>query len=62
MVRYNMNVLIPMAGAGKRFFDAGYVFPKPLIEVNNKPMIQWVIEVLTIRIIFYNPKRTSRKI
>ena len=39
-----MNVLIPMAGAGKRFFDAGYVFPKPLIEVDNKPMIQWVIE------------------
>ena len=44
----NMNVLIPMAGAGKRFFDAGYVFPKPLIEVNNKPMIQWVIESLNL--------------
>ena len=43
-----MNVLIPMAGAGKRFFDAGYVFPKPLIEVNNKPMIQWVIESLNL--------------
>ena len=28
-----MNVLIPMAGAGKRFLDAGYMFPKPLIEV-----------------------------
>ena len=43
-----MNVLIPMAGAGKRFFDAGYVFPKPLIEVDNKPMIQWVIESLKL--------------
>ena len=43
-----MNVLIPMAGAGKRFFDAGYVFPKPLIEINNKPMIQWVIESLKL--------------
>ena len=43
-----MNVLIPMAGAGKRFFDAGYVFPKPLIEVDNKPMIQWVIESLNL--------------
>ncbi len=44
-----MNVLIPMAGAGKRFFDAGYVFPKPLIEVDNKPMIQWVIESLNLK-------------
>ena len=44
-----MNVLIPMAGAGKRFFDAGYIFPKPLIEVDNKPMIQWVIESLNLK-------------
>ena len=44
-----LNVLIPMAGAGKRFFDAGYIFPKPLIEINNKPMIQWVIESLNIK-------------
>ena len=43
-----MNVLIPMAGAGKRFFDSGYFFPKPIIEVENKPMIQWVIESLNI--------------
>ena len=43
-----MNVLIPMAGAGKRFVDAGYIFPKPLIEIRNKPMIQWVIESLNI--------------
>lgn len=43
-----MNVLIPMAGAGKRFFDAGYMFPKPLIEVDNKPMIQLVIESLNL--------------
>lgn len=26
-----MNILIPMAGAGKRFSDAGYTLPKPLI-------------------------------
>jgi len=43
-----MNVLIPMAGAGSRFSDAGYVFPKPLIDVNNKPMIQTVVENLGI--------------
>jgi len=45
----NMNILIPMAGAGKRFIDAGYIFPKPLIEINNKPMIQWVIESLNLK-------------
>ena len=43
-----MNILIPMAGAGQRFVDAGYIFPKPLIEIRNKPMIQWVIESLNI--------------
>ena len=45
----NKNILIPMAGAGKRFIDAGYIFPKPLIEINNKPMIQWVIESLNLK-------------
>ncbi len=43
-----MNVLIPMAGAGSRFSSAGYIFPKPLIEVNGKPMIQVVVENLNI--------------
>jgi len=43
-----LNVLIPMAGAGSRFANAGYTFPKPLIEVNGKPMIQVVVENLNI--------------
>jgi HAD superfamily hydrolase (TIGR01509 family) len=43
-----MNVLIPMAGAGSRFAQAGYTFPKPLIEVNGKPMIQVVVDNLNI--------------
>ena len=43
-----MNVLIPMAGHGSRFAQAGYTFPKPLIEVNGKPMIQVVVENLNI--------------
>ena len=43
-----LNVLIPMAGAGSRFQQAGYTFPKPLIEVNGKPMIQVVVENLNI--------------
>lgn len=44
-----MNVLIPMAGAGSRFQQAGYTFPKPLIEVRGKPMIQVVAENLNIK-------------
>jgi HAD superfamily hydrolase (TIGR01509 family) len=41
-------VLIPMAGAGSRFEKAGYTFPKPLIEVCNKPMIQIVVDNLNV--------------
>lgn len=44
----SLNVLIPMAGAGSRFEQAGYTFPKPLIEVNGKPMIQVVTDNLNI--------------
>lgn len=44
----NLNVLIPMAGAGSRFLQAGYTFPKPLIDVRGKPMIQVVVENLNI--------------
>ena len=43
-----LNVLIPMAGAGTRFEKAGYTFPKPLIDVKNKPMIQVVVESLNV--------------
>jgi dTDP-glucose pyrophosphorylase len=43
-----MNVIIPMAGAGSRFEQAGYTFPKPLIEIHGKPMIQKVVENLNI--------------
>ena len=44
-----LNILIPMAGAGSRFEKAGYTFPKPLIEVKSKPMIQVVVENLNIK-------------
>jgi HAD superfamily hydrolase (TIGR01509 family) len=43
-----LNVLIPMAGAGSRFEKAGYTFPKPLIDVNGKPMIQVVVDNLNL--------------
>ena len=41
-----MKVLIPMAGEGSRFVKEGYTFPKPLIDVRGKPMIQKVVENL----------------
>lgn len=41
-----MKILIPMAGEGSRFSKEGYTFPKPLIDVNGKPMIQTVVENL----------------
>ncbi len=41
-----LNVLIPMAGAGKRFSEVGSTFPKPLIQFHQKPMKQYVVENL----------------
>ncbi len=34
-----MTILIPLAGAGSRFAQAGYTDPKPLIPVDGQPMI-----------------------
>ncbi len=36
-----------MAGQGKKFAEKGYTFPKPLIEIQGKPMIEWVVKNLT---------------
>lgn len=41
-----INIVIPMAGLGSRFSEAGYTKPKPFIDVNGKPMIVRVIENL----------------
>lgn len=38
------HIVIPMAGEGSRFRQAGYTIPKPFIPVGGKPMIRWVIE------------------
>ena len=43
-----INVIIPMAGEGKRFSDVGYTIPKPFIPVHKKPMVQAVVENLNI--------------
>ena len=55
-----MNILIPMAGAGSRFFDAGYTDPKPLIQIEGKTMIQRVIENLDLDGNFIFPRFPKR--
>jgi len=41
-----MNIVIPMAGLGSRFPQDKFYLPKPLIDVNGKPMITRAIESL----------------
>jgi dTDP-glucose pyrophosphorylase len=41
-----LNIVIPMSGLGSRFKDAGYIMPKPLIDINGKTMIQRVVDNL----------------
>ena len=36
-----MKIIIPMAGKGKRFND--FLSPKPLIEIDGKPMVEHVV-------------------
>ena len=40
-----MQIIIPMAGQGSRFIRAGYTTPKPLIQIHNKPMIEYVVNL-----------------
>jgi bifunctional N-acetylglucosamine-1-phosphate-uridyltransferase/glucosamine-1-phosphate-acetyltransferase GlmU-like protein len=48
-----MQIIIPMSGIGKRFVEAGYKDPKPLIEVDGLPIIQHVVNL------FPNEKNVS---
>ena len=41
----NVQLIIPMSGIGKRFIDAGYDVPKPLINVDGKPIIEHIINM-----------------
>lgn len=42
-----LDIIIPMAGEGRRFKEAGYLLPKPFIDVAGKPMITRVMESIT---------------
>lgn len=39
-----LNIVIPMAGRGSRFTEAGYKLPKPLIDVRGHRMIEYVVK------------------
>lgn len=41
-----LNIVMPMAGRGKRFADAGYGTPKPLLPLHGRPMTEVVIDNL----------------
>ncbi len=40
-----MQIIVPMSGYGERFRRAGYRVPKPLIEVEGKPIIGHVVDL-----------------
>lgn len=39
-----MNILMLMAGSSQAFFEAGYVWPKMLIEVSGKPLVEHILQ------------------
>lgn len=36
-----LHLILPMAGRGSRFFENGFVCPKPLIEIHGRPFFYW---------------------
>ena len=40
-----MKIVVPMSGFGERFRRAGYTVPKPLIEIDGKPIIGHVVDM-----------------
>jgi dTDP-glucose pyrophosphorylase len=41
-----MNILLLMAGSSEAFREAGHLYPKPLVEIAGKPIVQHIIESL----------------
>lgn len=42
-----LNIVVPMAGRGSRFAQAGYKLPKLLIDIHGRPMIEYVTKNIT---------------
>lgn len=45
---WKLNIVMPMAGLGNRFRQAGFAVPKPLIDVKGRPMYAWATESLPL--------------
>lgn len=56
-----LNVVIPMAGAGTRFYKNGIVEPKPLINVLGKTLIEHSIDSFNVPARFIFITRTFEK-
>lgn len=41
-----MNIVITMAGEGRRFIEAGFTGPKMLIDIAGRPMFHWALDSL----------------
>lgn len=46
-MKQKIHLVMPMAGAGSRFFKNGFVTPKPLIEINHKPFLFWATKSIS---------------
>ena len=39
-----MKIVVPAAGDARRFVEQGYTVPKPMVEIDNKPLIKWATD------------------
>jgi len=62
-----MTIVFLMSGSNKAFSDAGYLYPKNLIEINGEPLVQRVISGISeidgqqTRVVCVLPKLENRK-
>lgn len=42
-----IHLIMPMGGAGTRFSNNGFLMPKPLIEIHNKPFLYWATKSIS---------------
>ncbi|MBL7713296.1 MAG: 2-C-methyl-D-erythritol 4-phosphate cytidylyltransferase [Chitinophagaceae bacterium] len=45
-----MNFVLPMAGRGQRFIDAGFEVPKMLIVAKGKTLLEWSVDSLPLNL------------
>lgn len=48
-----MNIIIPASGIGQRFIDAGYSVTKPLINVDDMKIIDYIFDAFSLSDVFH---------